>query len=100
MSAKLDTKIIVIVHGGAWAIPEKLSEASRNGVKVAAKKAFEVLVAGGTAIDAVETAVVSLEDDPAFDAGKGSCLNSEGKIEMDASLMDGDTLRTGEFLSA
>ena len=97
MSEKLIQEPVVIIHGGAWAIPDKLSEASVNGVKFAAKKALEILKAGGSAIDAVEAAVVSLEDDPAFDAGKGSCLNADGKIEMDASLMDGETLKTGLF---
>lgn len=89
---------VVIIHGGAWAIPEKLSEASRNGVKVAARKALEILIAGGSALDAVEAAVVSLEDDPAFDAGKGSCLNAEGQIEMDASIMEGESLKNGLLL--
>ena len=87
---------VVIIHGGAWAIPEKLSEASRIGVKVAAVKAYNILKHGGTALDAVETAVRHLEDEPAFDAGKGSCLNAAGQIEMDASIMDGTSLKAGK----
>lgn len=89
---------VVIVHGGAWAIPEKLSEASKNGVRLATIKAYEILKNGGTALDAVEAAVVLLEDDPSFDAGKGSCINAEGKIEMDASIMDGTSLKAGNIL--
>ena len=63
---------VVVVHGGAWAIPEKLAEASREGVKAAAKTGYQVLVDGGSALDAVEKAVRVLEDDPAFDAGMES----------------------------
>lgn len=86
---------VVIIHGGAWAIPDHLSEASRNGVRLAAKKAYDVLLKGGSALDAVEEAIVLLEDDEAFDAGKGSCLNAAGTIEMDASIMDGTSLKAG-----
>jgi len=88
-------KLVVIVHGGAWAIPEKLSDESKDGVKLAAKKAYEILKCGQSAIDAVESAVVLLENNPAFDAGKGSCLNAEGGIEMDALIMEGTTLNAG-----
>ena len=88
-------KPVVIVHGGAWAIPEKLSDESKDGVKLAAKKAYEILKCGQSAIDAVESAVVLLENNPAFDAGKGSCLNAEGGIEMDALIMEGTTLNAG-----
>jgi beta-aspartyl-peptidase (threonine type) len=51
--------------------------------------------AGGSALDAVEAAVVALEDDPQFNAGVGSCLNVEGEVEMDASIMSGEDLRFG-----
>lgn len=90
---------IIIIHGGAWAIPEKLSEASKRGVKSAALKAYQILEHGGTALDAVEAAIILLEDDPAFDAGKGSCLNSEGRVEMDASIMDGTSLKAGKIFN-
>lgn len=98
MNPVANVEPVVIIHGGAWAIPEKLSEASKNGVKLAAIKAYRILKNGGSALDAVEAAVVLLEDDPAFDAGKGSCMNAEGKIEMDASIMDGTTLKAGNYL--
>lgn len=88
---------VVVIHGGAWAIPENISDASRNGVKLAARKAYEILKHGGSALDAVEAAVVILEDEPVFDAGKGSCLNAAGLIEMDASIMDGTSLKAGNF---
>ena len=60
----------IAVHGGAWAIPDHLKEASCDGVKRAVRAGYEVLVGGGTAVDAVEAAVRVLEDDPAFDAGE------------------------------
>ncbi|XP_035255450.1 isoaspartyl peptidase/L-asparaginase [Anguilla anguilla] len=88
-------KPVVVVHGGAWAIPAGMSEACTNGVKAAALGAFRVLKRGGTALDAVETAVRALEDDPAFDAGRGSVLNAGGEVELDAVVMDGRTLAAG-----
>ena len=60
----------IVIHGGAWAIPDKLAEKSTEGVKTAAKIGYEILMNGGSAVDAVEAAVVSMENDPAFDAGK------------------------------
>jgi beta-aspartyl-peptidase (threonine type) len=54
-----------------------------------------VLERGGTALDAVEEAVVIMEDDETFDAGRGSFLNRDGKVQLDALIMDGATLRTG-----
>jgi beta-aspartyl-peptidase (threonine type) len=85
----------VVVHGGAWAIPDSLVDASVKGVKLAADTAWTVLSSNGSALTAVEAAVRCLEDNPAFDAGKGSVLNEDGKVEMDAILMDGKDLRCG-----
>lgn len=62
-------KTVIVVHGGAWAIPDLLAEASVAGVKNAVRAGDTVLKNGGSAIDAVEKAVRSLEDDPTFDAG-------------------------------
>ena len=59
----------IVIHGGAWAIPDKIAEQSKEGVQTAAKIGYEILTNGGSAIDAVEAAVVSMEDDPNFDAG-------------------------------
>ena len=73
---------VIIIHGGAWAIPANLSDTSRRGVKCAAKIGYNILKSGGSALDAVEAAIISLEDDPTFDAGKGSCLNAAGKFKM------------------
>ena len=62
--------VVIVVHGGAWAIPDTLMEATRRGVKAAARRGFDVLSAGGSALDAVQTAVMTMEDDPAFNAGR------------------------------
>ncbi|XP_041350653.1 isoaspartyl peptidase/L-asparaginase-like [Gigantopelta aegis] len=90
-----DTTPVMIVHGGAWAIPDDLAEASVNGVKKAVCAGYQVLLQGAAAVDAVEAAVCMLEDDPAFDAGTGSVLNFDGEVEMDAVIMDGHDLRAG-----
>ena len=60
----------IVIHGGAWAIPDKIADASQDGVKEAAKIGYKILMEGGTAADAVESAVASLEDNPVFDAGE------------------------------
>jgi L-asparaginase / beta-aspartyl-peptidase len=90
-----DGRFTIVVHGGAWNIPETLCAASEEGCQRAVAAASRVLAAGGSALDAVETAVRSLEDDPVFDAGTGSVLTSQGKVEMDAMIMDGCSLRAG-----
>lgn len=90
----------IIVHGGAWAIPESLKEPSINGVKRAAKTGYDRLTEDGNAVDAVEDAVRVLEDDTAFDAGHGSVLTEEMTVEVDAMIMDGSTLESGAVASA
>jgi beta-aspartyl-peptidase (threonine type) len=87
--------MIIIVHGGAWAIPDALDAASVRGCECAVRAGFTALAAGRSALDAVEAAVRVLEDDPTFDAGHGSVLNAAGRVEMDALIMDGATLRSG-----
>jgi len=85
----------LLVHGGAWAIPPEMAEDHQRGVAHALEVGYKILSEGGTATDAVEAAVTILEDDPTFDAGRGSFLTSEGKVQLDALLMDGATLRAG-----
>ncbi len=84
----------LIVHGGAGADSAEAA-AFREGVRAAVLAGWTVLAGGGTALDAVETAVRALEDDPRFNAGRGSVLTSAGTVEMDASIMEGDRLRCG-----
>ncbi len=86
---------VLIVHGGAWYLPRRKREAAREGVRRAAAAGRAVLERGGSALDAVEAAVRVMEDDPTFDAGRGSYLNLEGEVEMDAIIMDGRTLDLG-----
>src|SRR5579863_2669901 len=86
---------VLVVHGGAWAIPDDMVEAHLNGVRNAAAAGWQVLSRGGSALDAVEEAVVVMEDDETFDAGRGSFLNREGRVQLDALIMDGGTLRAG-----
>jgi beta-aspartyl-peptidase (threonine type) len=88
-------KVSLIVHGGAWDIPAELIEAHKSGCKAALLKGWEVLISGGTALDAVERAIRELEDDPDLNAGTGSVLNAEGQIELDASIMEGNGLQAG-----
>lgn len=88
------------IHGGAGTIlrssmtPELEAE-YRSGLESALRRGWEILDRGGTAMDAVEATVVSLEDFPLFNAGRGSVFTHEGKNEMDAAIMDGDKLRAG-----
>ncbi len=86
---------VLIVHGGAWSIPDDMLEAHRVGIANALAAGYALLEKGASSIDAVETAVAILEDDEAFDAGRGSFLTSDGRVQMDALLMDGATLRAG-----
>jgi len=86
---------VLLVHGGAWAIPDDMVEAHLTGVRNAVAAGWKVLSRGGCALDAVEEAVVVMEDDETFDAGRGSFLNREGKVQLDALIMDGATLRAG-----
>src|SRR5215207_9684651 len=85
----------IIVHGGAWDIPDALVDGHLAGVHAAAAAGGAVLRAGGTALDAVEAAVRLMEDDPVFDAGRGAFLTREGTVELDAGLMLGATHQVG-----
>ncbi len=85
----------LIVHGGASADPTDAPGELERGIADALDAGWRVLADGGRALDAVEAAVRSLEDHPRFNAGRGSVLTTAGTVEMDASIMEGDTLRTG-----
>ena len=86
---------ILLVHGGAWAIPDDMVTAHEQGVSRALNAGHALLMKGASAVDAVEAAVTILEDDETFDAGRGSFLTRDGRVQLDALLMDGATLRSG-----
>jgi L-asparaginase / beta-aspartyl-peptidase len=86
---------ILLVHGGAWAIPDDAAAAHENGVRNALEAGYRILARGAPALDAVEAAVTVLEDDPTFDAGRGSFLTSDGRVQLDALLMDGGRMKAG-----
>src|SRR5438477_2638455 len=76
-------------------MPDDMLRAHINGVRHALAAGWRVLERGGPSVDAVEEAVVIMEDDETFDAGRGSFLNRDGKVQLDALIMDGATLRAG-----
>jgi beta-aspartyl-peptidase (threonine type) len=91
----LPTDPVLVVHGGAWAIPDDMVEAHLRGVRKALAAGWSVLERGGSALDAIEESVALMEDDDTFDAGRGSFLNRDGKVQLDALIMDGATLQAG-----
>jgi len=86
---------VLVVHGGAWAIPDDAIEAHLNGVNRALAEGWHVLERGGKALDAVQAAIVAMEEDETFDAGRGSFLTRDGRVQLDALMMDGATMRAG-----
>jgi beta-aspartyl-peptidase (threonine type) len=91
-------KIAIIVHGGAGPDSHRIEETQdeiKKGLKDAVKAGYKVLEEGGTAVDAVEAAVRSLEDNPLFNAGRGSAINAKAEVEMCSSIMDGSNRDSG-----
>jgi len=85
----LVSEVAIVVHGGAGRWPEDAHERARAGVEHAVKAGHEVLQQGGNALAAVQAAVIVLEDDPVFNAGRGAALDERGFIAHDASIMRG-----------
>jgi beta-aspartyl-peptidase (threonine type) len=88
------------IHGGAGTILKSSITSQqeldyKNGLQTAITAGETILKAGGTALDAVEAAIINLEDNPLFNAGKGAVFTNEGKNEMDASIMEGKLLMAG-----
>ena len=86
---------VLLVHGGAWAIPDDAVDAHLNGVRHALSAGWLLLQRGASAMEACEAAIMVMEDDDTFDAGRGSFLNRDGRVQLDAMMMDGATLRAG-----
>ena len=91
----MKTPPVLLIHGGAWAMPDDVIEAHENGIANALAAGYTLLEMGESAVDAVEAAVAVMEDDEAFDAGRGSFLTQDGRVQLDALLMNGENLRTG-----
>ncbi|MGL6036258.1 MAG: isoaspartyl peptidase/L-asparaginase, partial [Legionella sp.] len=92
------SKFAIAVHGGASGSSpfiRKNAKGIEEGLKEATVAGNHILKKGGSALDAVETAVQLLEDNPLFNAGRGSALNCRGEVEMDASIMNGKNLKAG-----
>jgi beta-aspartyl-peptidase (threonine type) len=100
MAQRMATGWQLAIHGGAGAMRPKHGdpdhhEKAREGLRNALDAGAAILTDGGAALDAVEASVRMLEDDPCFNAGRGSVLTSEGVIELDAAIMDGRDRRAG-----
>jgi len=91
----MQTQPVLLIHGGAWAMPDDAVAAHEDGIATALAAGYALLEQGGSAVDAVEAAVAVMEDDETFDAGRGSFLTQDGRVQMDALLMNGENLRTG-----
>jgi isoaspartyl peptidase/L-asparaginase-like protein (Ntn-hydrolase superfamily) len=85
----------IVVHGGAGRWPYERLEAAREGIEQAVEAGYAVLADGGHALDAAQAAVIVLEDDPVFNAGRGSVLDERGFVLMDASVMRGSDRAVG-----
>ena len=90
-------EIAIVVHGGAGGLPRDAARVDRMraGAAAAVEAGHAVLAGGGTSLEAVEAAVVVLEDDPDFNAGRGAALTEYGRVELDASIMEGTSRAAG-----
>ncbi len=86
---------VLLIHGGAWAMPDDAVAPHERGIANALAAGWAVLSKNGSALDAIEAAITVMEDDDTFDAGRGSFLTRDGRVQLDALMMDGSTLRAG-----
>src|SRR5215217_8001421 len=92
------SKLAIAVHGGAGPDSEfikKQQKEYKKGLTEALNAGYRILKDGGSSLEAVEVAVKSLEDNPLFNAGRGSSLNEKAEIEMDAAVMNGKDVKSG-----
>jgi beta-aspartyl-peptidase (threonine type) len=88
-------KPVLVIHGGAWAMPDEAVADHQRGIANALRAGYAQLEKGRSSLDAVEAAVTVMEDDDTFDAGRGSFLTRDGRVQLDALMMDGSNLRAG-----
>jgi beta-aspartyl-peptidase (threonine type) len=90
---------VLVIHGGAGVVAKEVTPEKEKALRAELQRALEagyvVLKSGGESLDAVTKAILVLEDSPLFNAGKGAVFNHDGKNELDASIMDGATVRAG-----
>src|SRR5579875_602696 len=96
----MSAEFVLAIHGGAGTIRREMMTPEREadfraGLRTALLAGHRVLTAGGGALDAVTQAVMALEDDPLFNAGRGAVFTAEGGQEMDAAVMDGRNRAAG-----
>lgn len=99
MIERQDPRFIIQIHGGAWDIPADLKNLHIEGVRAAHDAAKDALMSGLHPLRAIVAALKVMEDDPVFDAGKGSSLNEDGEVELDAAVMEGKNLQAGAVAS-
>lgn len=100
LAAEASAPVTIVIHGGAGALEKGRytpteEEAYKATLSAALDAGYAVLEGGGSALDAVETAIILMEDSPLFNAGRGAVFTHEGKNELDASIMDGRTKAAG-----
>lgn len=108
MTANVTAKeppLAIVIHGGAGTILKKnltpeVEAAYQDALAEAAKQGYDVLLRGGTSRQAVIAAITVMEDSPLFNAGKGAVLTHEGRVELDASIMEGRHLNAGAVASS
>lgn len=88
---------VFVVHGGAGDIPDSRDQPKFDGILAAIRKAHAVYKNNSSITDACQAAVESMEDDEAFNAGRGSVLNLKGEIEMEALIMEGKDMKAGRL---
>ena len=86
---------VLIVHGGAGTIKDQTKDLRLDGCRAAAMQGWKALTSGASALQAVVAAVEVMEDNPVFNAGRGAALNAAGEVQLDASIMEGSTLKVG-----
>src|SRR5215469_7368702 len=86
---------VLLIHGGAWAMPDDAIAPHERGIANALAAGWAVLSRNGSALDAIEAAITVMEDDDTFDAGRGSFLTRDGRVQLDALMMDGSAMRAG-----